>query len=159
MIEVITTGGTFDKVYKEEEGQLSFPKNSFINEIIETARVTQPFTHTPFTAIDSLDMTDSHRESLSTQISQSKHSQIVITHGTDTMPETAQFLRHKQFNKTIVICGAMRPYSLGKSDASFNLGFALGVVQLLPVGIYVAMNGKIFEKGVKKNKLLGLFEH
>ena len=158
MIEVITTGGTFDKVYNEEEGILNFPENSFINEIFETARVTQPFTHTPFTAIDSLDMTDTHRESLSAKISDSKYSQIIITHGTDTMPETAKYLRHKQLNKTIVICGAMRPYSLGKSDASFNLGFALGVVQLLPAGVYIAMNGKIFEKGVKKNKLLGLFE-
>lgn len=158
MIEVITTGGTFDKIYHPEKGELLFPEESFIKEILKTARVSTPFSHTSLAPIDSLEMTDDYRKALSIKISHSPSSKIIITHGTDTMAETAEFLRLKNIDKTIILCGAMRPHSLGQSDASFNLGFALGVAQLLPNGVYIAMNGQIFEEGVRKNKAIGRFE-
>ena len=159
MIEIITTGGTFDKVYHPEKGELCFPKESFIGEILKTARVTQSFIHKPLISIDSLEMTQTHRQSLFLKISESSCQKIIVTHGTDTIPETAQFLMSRNLNKTIVLCGAMRPHSLGQSDASFNLGFALSAVQLLPTGVYVAMNGQVFKGAITKNKALGIFEH
>jgi L-asparaginase len=158
MIEIITTGGTFDKVYQPEMGKLGFDGESYVLDILKTARTRINFIHSPLMAIDSLEMNQNHRQCLLQHISNSSHSQIVITHGTDTMPQTADFLRKQNLGKTLVLCGAMRPHSLGQSDASFNLGFALGAVSLLTPGVYVAMNCKIFEEGVQKNKSIGIFE-
>jgi L-asparaginase len=109
--------------------------------------------------IDSLDMTDSDREIIAKHCIETAEDKIVITHGTDTMVETAKFLAQKIPNKTIVITGAMIPYKFGSSDGLFNLGSALAFVQTLPAGIYISMNGRYFLwNNVRKNKSIGEFE-
>jgi len=109
--------------------------------------------------IDSLEMTDDDRELIARQCEHAEDDKIIITHGTDTMSETARFLANRIANKTIVITGAMIPYKFGSSDGLFNLGSALAFVQTLPKGVYVAMNGKYFKwDNVRKNKQTGEFE-
>ena len=109
--------------------------------------------------IDSLEMTDEDRELIAHQCNQCEENQIVITHGTDTMSETAKVLAEKVKNKTIVLFGAMIPIKFGSSDGLFNLGSALAFVQTLPAGVYVAMNGRYFHwDNVRKNKQTGMFE-
>jgi L-asparaginase len=104
-------------------------------------------------------MTDADRRTLLEQCRQAPEKQIVITHGTDTMVETARILEEGQVGKTIVLTGAMVPYAFGSSDGLFNLGSALSFVQVLPAGVYLAMNGKFFPAGrARKNKKLGVFE-
>jgi L-asparaginase len=109
--------------------------------------------------VDSLEMTEADRRKLLEQCRRAHEKQIVITHGTDTMVETARILEEGQLGKTIVLTGAMVPYAFGSSDGLFNLGSALSFVQVLPAGVYLAMNGKFFPAGrVRKNKTLGAFE-
>jgi L-asparaginase len=109
--------------------------------------------------IDSLEMTDDDRELIAEHCTKSPEDKIIITHGTDTMAETAQLLSQRITHKTIVITGAMVPYKFGSSDGLFNLGSALAFVQTLPHGVYVAMNGRYFNaNNVRKNKLTGEFE-
>jgi L-asparaginase len=109
--------------------------------------------------IDSLEMTDEDRELIAHQCNQCEESQIVITHGTDTMSLTAKWLAENVKNKTIVLTGAMIPIKFGSSDGLFNLGSALAFVQTLPPGVYVAMNGRYFNwDNVKKNRQTGVFE-
>ena len=110
--------------------------------------------------MDSLQMTDSHRELIASYCKKTKEQKIVITHGTDTMSETAKYLSKNITAKTIILTGAMVPYKFGSSDGLFNLGSALAFVQTLPPGVYVAMNGKYFYADkVKKNKKIGVFEN
>jgi L-asparaginase len=109
--------------------------------------------------VDSLEMTDADRSLIVDQCSRTKEEKIVITHGTDTMDVTARALGSAITGKTIVLTGAMVPYKFGSSDGLFNLGSALAFVQVLPHGVYIAMNGRVFEWGnVKKNKKTGVFE-
>ena len=109
--------------------------------------------------IDSLYMTDDYRHLLSEQCRIASEEQIIITHGTDTMAETAAFLEKKVTGKTVVLTGAMIPYKFGSSDGLFNLGSAMAFVQALDKGVYVAMNGSYFHAGrVRKNKSTGIFE-
>lgn len=109
--------------------------------------------------VDSLEMTDEDRELIAHQCNHSEEDRIIITHGTDTMSETAQYLAQKVKNKTIVLTGAMIPIKFGSSDGLFNLGSALAFAQTLPVGVYVAMNGRYFNwDNVRKNKQTGMFE-
>jgi L-asparaginase len=158
MLEIITTGGTIDKCYNPISGELSF-SDSYIPEIIAYANLTIDISITPLMQKDSLDMQETDRSKILQQVQHSSYDNIIITHGTDTIVETAQCLSSIK-NKTIVLTGAMIPYSIAKSDASFNVGVAIASVQLLENGIYIVMNGKIFTYNqVQKNTQLGTFEY
>ena len=157
-IRIIITGGTFDKEYNELTGQLFF-KDTHLPEMLRLGRSLADVNIDTIMMMDSLDMTDDHRELISNYCNNAKEKNIVITHGTDTMPETAKYLSKYVLNKTIVLTGAMIPYKFGSSDGLFNLGSALAFVQTLPAGVYVAMNGKYFHADkVTKNKQRGIFE-
>ncbi|CAA0091288.1 L-asparaginase 1 [BD1-7 clade bacterium] len=157
-IELITTGGTIDKVYNPLSGKLTFG-NSNIPEIIKRARVTANIHITPLMAIDSLQMTDEHRNQILGQCQTSDTDRLVITHGTDTMTDTAKVLASANLVKTIVLTGSMIPFSIQHSDALFNLGAAITSAQLLEPGIYIAMNGKVFNAlETEKNRQQGIFE-
>ena len=158
-IKIIITGGTFDKEYDEITGHLFF-KETHLPEMLRLGRCIVELDIQTLMMMDSLEMTDEHRKLISSCCKLAKEKYIVITHGTDTMAETAKFLSKQSINKTIVITGAMVPYKFGSSDGLFNLGSALAFVQTLPTGVYVAMNGKYFRAGqVRKNKQKGIFEN
>lgn len=157
-IRIFITGGTFDKEYNELTGQLFF-NDSQLPEMLELGRNLVPVEIRTLMMVDSLEMTDLDRELIAEHCEKSPEEKIVITHGTDTMPLTAQLLDGRIKNKTIVLTGAMVPYKFGSSDGLFNLGSALAFVQTLAPGVYIAMNGRFFDaKNVRKNKLTGLFE-
>lgn len=157
-IKLLVTGGTFDKEYDELSGKLFF-KDTHVHEILSLGRSKLDIQVRTLMMIDSLDMGESDREIIANNIMQCEEDKIVITHGTDTMCETARLIAAKNIHKTIVLTGAMIPYKFGSSDGLFNLGSALAFVQALPVGVYVAMNGKCFQaNNVKKNKQTGVFE-
>lgn len=157
-IRIIITGGTFDKEYNELTGQLFF-KDTHLPEMLRLGRSVTDVNIIPLMMIDSLDMTDEHRQAIASACTSASESQIIITHGTDTMTETASFLSRVVSGKTIVITGAMIPYKFGSSDGLFNLGSAMAFVQSLAEGVYIAMNGRCFKAGqVRKNRATGLFE-
>ena len=157
-IRIFITGGTFDKEYNELNGQLFF-KDTHMSDLLEMGRNQVEVEIRTLMMIDSLEMTDEDRELIAHQCNQCEESQIVITHGTDTMSLTAKWLAENVKNKTIVLTGAMIPIKFGSSDGLFNLGSALAFVQTLPPGVYVAMNGRYFNwDNVKKNRQTGLFE-
>jgi L-asparaginase len=157
-IKLFVTGGTFDKEYNELTGQLFF-KDSHINEILKLGRSRLNLSVCTLMLIDSLEMTDNNRNIILESCQHCDENKIVITHGTDTMTETAKYLADKIPKKTVVITGAMIPYKFGSSDGLFNLGSALAFVQSLPAGIYVAMNGRYYDwNNCKKNKQTGFFE-
>ena len=158
---LIITGGTLDKKYDELSGDLVFDE-SHLPAMLERARFTGEVTTQKLLMKDSLDMTEEDRQLIAGACNETPDIQIVITHGTDTMIETAQTIANmKELGaKTIVLTGAMVPYSFGeKSDALFNLGTALAFAQSLPSGVYVAMNGRHFaHDNVHKDKAAGLFK-
>lgn len=160
---LITTGGTIDKIYIPTTGELAFSDTN-LRRMIEQARINiDDLIIQELMRLDSLDMTDEHRDLIAQACMAASEEQIVITHGTDTMPETARRikadLRHIG-NKTIVLTGAMVPYSVRGSDALFNLGTAFAHVDTLAPGVYVSMNGRAFgAASVRKNKARGLFEY
>ncbi len=157
-IKIFITGGTFDKEYNELTGQLFF-KDTHLNEMLKLGRSKLDVDVRTLMMIDSLDMTESDRAIILENCKKCSEDKIVITHGTDTMPETATVLGKAIKNKTIVLTGAMVPYKFGSSDGLFNLGSALAFVQTLPIGVYIAMNGKVFKwNNVRKNKKIGEFE-
>ena len=157
-IRVFITGGTFDKEYNELNGQLYF-KDTHLQELLNLGRSQVPVEIITLMMIDSLEMTDHDRQLIAHQCNSCEEDRIVITHGTDTMAETAQMLAAKVKNKTVVLTGAMIPIKFGSSDGLFNLGSALAFAQSLPYGVYVAMNGRYFHwDNVKKNKETGVFE-
>lgn len=157
-IKLIVTGGTIDKIYNESNGELTFSK-THIQEMLEQARCKVPVAITHLMLIDSLDMDDDDRTAILDECARGDESKIVITHGTDTMVETAGVLGQTVKNKTIVLLGAMIPFSLKDSDALFNLGCAITAAQCLVPGVYITMNGRIFTwENVKKNKEEGIFE-
>ena len=157
-IRIIVTGGTFDKEYDEINGRLYF-KDSHLPEMLKLGRCAVDVEIRTLMMIDSLDMTESDRAIITEQCRSSPESRIVITHGTDTMAETARVLAGSITGKTVVLTGAMVPYKFGSSDGLFNLGSALAFAQTLPAGVYVAMNGRCFEAGrVRKNRQTGTFE-
>lgn len=157
-IRIFITGGTFDKEYNELNGQLYF-KDSHLHDLLEMGRCRVEVEIRTLMMIDSLEMTDEDRELIAHQCHQCEEEQIVITHGTDTMSDTAKMLAQKVKNKTIVLTGAMIPIKFGSSDGLFNLGSALAFAQSLPHGVYVAMNGRYFNwDNVRKNKQTGVFE-
>jgi L-asparaginase len=157
-VRILITGGTFDKEYNELTGQLFF-KDTHMHDLLEMGRSKVPVEIRTLMMIDSLEMTDEDRELIVHQCNSCEEEQIVITHGTDTMAETARLLAEKVKGKTIVLTGAMIPIKFGSSDGLFNLGSALAFAQTLPSGTYVAMNGRWFYgNNVRKNKQTGLFE-
>ncbi len=157
-IKLIVTGGTIDKIYDERNGELAF-SDSHIHEMLKQSRCEVPISIKPLMLIDSLYMDDDDREKILRECKNSEESQIVITHGTDTMVETAKKLGDSIQGKTIVIFGAMVPYKLQGSDSLFNLGNAINAAQCLQPGVYITMNGRIFSwDKVRKNKEKGIFE-
>jgi L-asparaginase len=157
-IRIIITGGTFDKAYDEIRGSLTF-KDTHLPEILRFVRCTVPIELELNQLIDSLDMQTANRLSILESCRRAAEERIVITHGTDTMTETAEVLGKAVLRKTIVMTGAMVPYMVSNSDAVFNLGCALLAVQVLPAGVYIAMNGQVFAwDNVRKNKELGVFQ-
>ena len=156
-VKILVTGGTFDKEYNEINGKLYFNK-THVHEILALGRSDVAVEIKTLMMVDSLDMTDQDREVLVKNISSAKEKNIVITHGTDTMVETAKYINKRTIEKTVVITGALIPYKFGSSDGLFNLGAALAFAQVLKSGVYVAMNGKWFPcDGVEKNKETGKF--
>ena len=157
-VRIFITGGTFDKEYNELTGQLYF-KDTHLPEVLERGRCLVPVDIRTLMMIDSLEMSDIDRELIAKHCIEAEENQIIITHGTDTMAETARILSEKIMNKTVVITGAMVPYKFGSSDGLFNLGSAMAFVQTLKPGVYVAMNGRCFHaNNVRKNKQTGEFE-
>jgi len=161
MIRIVVTGGTFDKQYDELKGALSFSA-THLPEMLRLGRSRVDVTVDSLMMIDSLDMTPADRARIVERCREAAEPRIVITHGTDTMVETANALATATpalANKTIVLTGAMVPYAFGSSDGLFNLGSALSFVQTLPAGVYIAMNGRHFRwDQVQKNRATGVFE-
>lgn len=157
-IQVFITGGTFDKEYNELNGSLYF-KETHLHEMLQLGRSKLDLVITTLMMKDSLEFTDDDRQLIAEACLKTSADKIFITHGTDTMTLTASYLAERCNNKTIVLTGAMIPYKFGSSDGLFNLGSALAFVQVLPKGVYIAMNGKVFEANkVQKNKDKGEFE-
>ena len=157
-IKIFATGGTFDKEYNELTGQLIF-QQTHVPTMLELGRSRLDTDIETLMMVDSLEMTENQRDYICQRCVNAREDRILITHGTDTMPETAQRLAQQVTGKTIVLTGAMIPYKFGSSDGMFNLGSALAFVQSLPAGVYIAMNGKYFTwDNVQKNKAYGLFE-
>ena len=159
-IRVFVTGGTFDKEYNELAGELYF-KDTHLAEMLALGRCRLEIELRTLMLVDSLQMSDADRQLICANCLKAKEDRILITHGTDTMAETAAVLGKSKNvkNKTIVLTGAMVPYKFGSSDGLFNLGAALAFVQCLPPGVYIVMNGRAFSwDNVRKNKSAGLFE-
>lgn len=157
-IRIFVTGGTFDKEYDEITGRLFF-KDTHVPEMLRLGRSRVDVSLTTLMLIDSLDMTDADRAHIVESCRACRETRIVITHGTDTMVETAEGLATGVSGKTVVLTGAMIPYAFGSSDGLFNLGSALSFAQALPPGVYVAMNGTAFPwNAVRKNRETGVFE-
>lgn len=157
-IRILTTGGTFDKKYNELDGNLVF-RETHLYDMLKIGRCTLDIRISRIMMIDSLDMTHEDRLIIAEKCVETPERRVVITHGTDTMVETAGILAERVTDKTVVMTGAMIPYSFGNSDGMFNLGSVISCVQLLPAGIYIAMNGEHFSwDNVRKNKELGRFE-
>lgn len=159
-IHLFVTGGTLDKDYDPISGELTFPA-SCLPTLLEEARCSLALTVEVLFEKDSLQMSADDRHKISQACESCPEDHIVITHGTDTMVETATVL-HQNMNlsqKTIVLTGAMRPYRLSQSDASFNVGSALMAVQTAGPGVFIVMNGRLFRAGqVQKNLNAGVFE-
>jgi len=157
-IQILVTGGTFDKEYNELTGELFF-QNTHIPDMLKLGRCRLEVDIETLMMIDSLQMTEADRGLLVERCRVAAANRIVITHGTDTMELTAAALGRQIEGKTIVLTGAMVPYKFGSSDGMFNLGTALAFVQTLEPGVYVAMNGRCFPwHSVRKNRELGTFE-
>ncbi len=157
-IRIFVTGGTFDKEYNEITGELYF-KDTHVQDMLRLARCRLQVDVRTLMMIDSLQMSDEDRELILEHCRRTEENRIVITHGTDSMEQTAAVLGRGISGKTIILTGAMVPYTFGSSDGLFNLGTALAFVQTLPPGVYVAMNGRYFLwSAVHKNRSLGVFE-
>jgi len=157
-IRIFITGGTFDKEYNELKGELFF-RDTHVSEILELGRSKVDASVTTLMMMDSLHMTAAHRRIILDNCRMAREDRILVTHGTDTMVETAKFLAKAKLDKTIVLTGAMIPYKFGSSDGLFNMGSALAFVQALPHGVYISMNGKCFDwDNVRKNRDVGEFE-
>ena len=157
-IRLLITGGTIDKQYNELNGELIFTQSG-IEDMLAQGRAKLDIAYETVMLKDSLDMDDNDRQQILKSCLSCDESQIVITHGTDTMVETSQVLAAKIKDKTIVLLGAMVPYQFKNSDALFNLGCAVAAVQTLGYGVYVTMNGRVFNYDeVIKNKKIGEFQ-
>lgn len=158
-IRILVTGGTFDKKYDELTGKLFF-RDTHVQEMLRLGRARLDLAIETVMMIDSLEMDDAGREAVVARCREASERAILITHGTDTMVDTARSIAAASLGgKTIVLTGAMVPYAFGSSDGLFNLGSALSFAQVLPPGVYVAMNGRHFRwDAVRKNRDTGTFE-
>lgn len=157
-IRLLITGGTFDKEYDLLNGKLYFT-DTHVDEILKRGRNTTDVSTRTLMMVDSLEMTDEDRELIVLQCIKCDEEKIIITHGTDTMVETALQIKAAQIDKTIVLTGAMIPYTFGSSDGLYNMGSAMAFVQTLPHGVYIAMNGRYYPAdNVQKNRKTGYFE-
>jgi L-asparaginase len=157
-IRIFVTGGTFDKEYNELTGELYF-QDSHIKEMLRKGRCRVDVQVRTLMMVDSLTLDDDDREMLRVNCARCPDERIVVTHGTDTLEATARCLAAAKIPKTIVLTGAMIPYTFGSSDGLFNLGSALAYAQVLPHGVYVAINGRCFHgDNVRKDRRTGTFE-
>ena len=155
-IHVLTTGGTIDKLYFDALSEYQIGE-SILARVLEIARVTIPVEIEEVTRKDSLELTDEDRVRIAARVAASTARRIVITHGTDTMTDTAQALGDGA-GKTIVLVGALAPARFSESDATFNLGMAFATAQIAPPGVYITMNGTVFRADdVVKDRALGAF--
>jgi len=161
-MKIVITGGTLDKQYNPLNGELIFNQSSVIDMLAQSRNTVKTDVETLMLK-DSLEMSDEDRQSIANACNNSLDSQIIITHGTDTMVETAHAIANElaansPTDKTIVLSGAMVPYQFKGSDALFNFGCAMSAVQILPAGIYITMNGQVFDyREVQKNRAIGQF--
>lgn len=157
-LRLLVTGGTFDKRYDELNGALAFGE-SHVQDVLARGRCRLDLAIEVLMLKDSLELTDADRARIVAAAQASPEERIVVTHGTDTMVESGRALAAANLGRTIVLTGAMIPYVFGSSDGLFNLGSALSFAQVLPAGVYVAMNGHCFSwNDVRKNRELGVFE-
>lgn len=157
-IKILVTGGTIDKFYNEVTGELAF-NHSYLPEMLQQSRCKVELSIDTVLLKDSLDMNHADRDIILQACQQSTASRIIITHGTDTMTLTAKYLATHIKDKTIVLLGAMIPYAFKQSDSLFNLGCSMAAVQCLSAGVYITMNGKVFNWDVViKNRQQGVFE-
>ncbi len=157
MIQIFTTGGTIDKVYFDANSEFEIGP-SLVPELLSESNIHGGFRLRELIRKDSLEMTDQDRRIVLDAVRESDCPRILVTHGTDTMAETAKVLSEVK-DKTIVLTGAMQPARMRRTDAVFNIGFAWAALQLLPPGVYLAMNGEVFEAGrVRKNLAAQKFE-
>ncbi len=157
-IKIFTTGGTFDKVYFDANSAFSIG-DTMVESLLQEGNVTCEYVIEALLRKDSLDIDDTDRQRICQQVTKAKEQHIIITHGTDTMVQTANALAAVLQDKTVVLVGAMQPARMRTTDAPFNLGFAMAAVQLLPSGIYIAMNGSVFSPdSVVKNHKKERFE-
>ena len=156
-LRIFTTGGTFDKIYFDALSEFRFGE-PIVAELLDEANVGFDYAIEPLLQKDSLDMNNADRDLIRAAVARVPEARILIIHGTDSMVETAMSLLDLP-DKTIVLFGAMQPARMRDTDARFNLGFASAAVQLLPVGVYLAMNGRIFDPcEVRKNRARNRFE-
>jgi L-asparaginase len=150
-ILVVTTGGTIDKAYFDALSTYQIGE-SVVAKLLQIAHVTHPYRVMEFARKDSLDLDDADRTALREQIANAPETRLVITHGTDTMTQSADVLKDVA-GKTIVLTGALAPARFAESDAAFNLGMAFGVAQTAGDGVFIAMNGQVFRAGeVRKDR-------
>lgn len=155
-LHIFTTGGTIDKVYFDALSEFKIGEPA-MDAILREANVGFDYDLTSLMKKDSLDLTDADRDAILAAVKASEAKSILITHGTDTMAVTAEKLQTIE-GKTIVLTGAMQPARLRSTDAIFNVGFAVSAAQLASPGVYIAMNGRVFEAGtVKKDRAAGQF--
>jgi L-asparaginase len=157
-MKILITGGTLDKQYNPLNGELIF-NHSSVADMLAQSRSTVETELETLMLKDSLEMKDDDRQVLSSACNACEQAQIIITHGTDTMVESAQVIAAQlNSSKTVVLLGAMVPYQFKGSDALYNLGCAMSAVQVLPAGVYITMNGQVFDyREVKKNRAIGQF--
>lgn len=156
-IRILTTGGTIDKVYFDQKSTFEVGEPQIL-EVLREVNVTVPYALTPLLRKDSLDLTDADRQLIRQAVEAAEERRILLTHGTDTMVETARALQGIA-GKTIVLTGAMQPARFRQTDAVFNIAAAFTAVQLLPPGVYIAMNGRLFDpQQVRKNPAANRFE-
>lgn len=157
-LRVLASGGTFDKHYDEIAGKLGFG-TGHLTEVIRRSRITVPIALEELPFLDSLEMKDADRQRILDAATRATESGIIVIHGTDTMRETGEVLGRANIGKTIILTGAMIPYEIANSDALFNFGCACAAAQILPAGVYVAMNGRIFSwDKVEKDRVAGVFQ-
>ena len=156
-VAILVTGGTFDKEYDELRGRLFF-RRTHVHEMLELGRCRLPVAVSRLMMVDSLDMNEAQRRRILRACRRCSAKRIVVTHGTDTMVETARLLGRELRGKTVVLTGAMVPYKFGSSDGLFNLGSALSFAQTLPPGVYIAMNGRFLTwDRARKDRERGVF--
>ncbi len=156
-IQILTTGGTIDKVYFDANSKFEIG-DSLLPELLAESNIHEGYAIRELMRKDSLELTDDDRDGILEAVKQTEDSRIIITHGTDTMAQTAQVLKTLP-DRTIVLTGAMQPARMRRTDAIFNIGFAWAAARLLPPGVYIAMNGEVFEAGaVRKNLEAQKFE-